>query len=152
MSPGPPRQVSWAFGSGRRDALELRVREVCQTSSGGDHVTIYEADIEIVPGDVQVEVAGIDPPDADPDAVASAREAIQAGAAQVLRPRGLGAIIRLRRVVVHPVDFKPRRFERHTAEAVQRLFGEIAEARTAADQGRPFGFSGFEGAGGGPGG
>jgi hypothetical protein len=113
--------------------LELRVREVCQTSSGGDYVTIYDADIDLVPGEVRVEVAGVDPADADMDAVASAREAIRAGAAKALGPRGLGALIRVRRVVIHPVDFKPRRFERHTADAVQRLLAGDAEPRAEAD-------------------
>jgi hypothetical protein len=101
--------------------LELGVREICQISSGGDHVTIYEADIDFVPGGVRVEVDGVDPVDADADAVSSVREAIRAGAAKVLQPRGLGALIRVRRVVVHPVDCKPSRFERHTAEAILRL-------------------------------
>jgi hypothetical protein len=115
--------------------MELSVHEVCQTSSGGSHVTIYEADIDFVAGDVRVEVAGVHRAGAHPDAVESAREAIRVGAAKVLRPRGLGAIIRVRRVVVHPVDFKPRQFERHTAEAVQRLLAGAAERGVAADRG-----------------
>ena len=121
--------------------MELCVHEVCQTSSGGDHVTIYEAEIDIIPGEVQVEVSGVEPAVADPDAVASAREAIRAGATGVLRPRGLGAIIRVRRVVVHPIDFKPRRFERHTAEAVQRLLAETAAPSAVAGRAgtRPLG-------------
>jgi hypothetical protein len=122
--------------------LEIRVREVCQTSSGGDHVTIYEADIDLVPGEVRVEAVGVEPVDADPDALASATEAIRVGAAKVLRPRGLGAIIRVRRVVIHPVDFKPRRFELHTAEAVQRLLAGAAEPGAAADPRRQSGPAG----------
>jgi len=109
------------------DGLELRLREVCQTSSGGSHVTIYEADIDLIPEEVRVEVTGVHPADADANAVACAREAIRAGAAKVLLRRGLGALIRVRRVVVHPVDFKPRRFEQHTAEAVERLLAGMAE-------------------------
>lgn len=106
--------------------MELRVREVCQTSSGGDHVTIYDADIGIVPGE-RVEVASVDPPDADAEAVASAREAIRAGPAKALSPHELGAIIRVRRLVVHPFDFKSRRFELHTTEAIQRILANAAE-------------------------
>ncbi len=106
--------------------MELRVREVCQSSSGGDHVTIYEADIDLVPGEVRVYAGDVDAAGADPEALARATEAIRAGAAKVLRPRGVGAIIRVRRVVIHPVDFKPHRFELHTAEAVQRLLGGAA--------------------------
>ncbi len=115
--------------------MELRVREVCQTSSGGDHVTIYEADIDIVPDKVRVDVVGIEPADADAAAVVSARESIRAGAAKVLLPRGLGAIIRVRRIVIHPVDFKPHRFERHTVEALQRLLAEAAAQVAPADGG-----------------
>jgi hypothetical protein len=96
-------------------------------------VTIYEADIDIGRGEVRVEVAGVDPPDADPEAVALAVEAIRAGAAKVLSPRELGAIIRVRRLVVHPVDFKSRRFELHTAEAIQRLLADAAEPGAPAD-------------------
>jgi hypothetical protein len=120
--------------------LELRVHEVCQTSSGGDHVTIYEADIDIWRGAVRVEVASVDPPDADPEAVALALEAIRTGAAKVLSPRELGAIIRVRRLVGHPVDFKSRRFERHTAEAIARLLADAAEPDAPADGGRDAGF------------
>jgi hypothetical protein len=110
----------------RRKALDLCVHKVCQRSSGGDHVTIYEADIELVAGDVQVTIVSVDPANAHPDAVNKAKEAIRVGAARVLQPRGFGAIIRVRRLVVHPVDFKPRRFEEHTAEELQRLLPESA--------------------------
>jgi hypothetical protein len=82
---------------------------------------IYEADVDLVPGDVQVEVVSADPPNPDPTAVARAKDAIRRGAEQVLQPRGLGAIIHVRRIVIHPVDFKPRRFELHTAEELCRL-------------------------------
>jgi hypothetical protein len=114
--------------------MDLRVHRVQQRSSGGDHVTIYDADIELVAGnvDVQVVIVGVDPTDADPDAVGSAKEAIRRGAAKVLQPRGIGAIIRVQRLVVHSVDFKPRRFEQHTAEELQRL---LAAEDGECDQG-----------------
>jgi hypothetical protein len=83
--------------------------------------------MELARGDVRVEVLGVEPPDADPGAVASVGQAIRAGAAKVLQPRALGAVIRVRRLVIHPVDCKPRRFERHTAEAVERLLLGMAE-------------------------
>src|SRR4051812_33712511 len=75
-----PREVSGlARRHEGRTALELRVHEVCQTSSGGSHVTIYEADIDLAPGEVAVEVASVYPAGADPDTVSSAWEAIRAG-------------------------------------------------------------------------
>lgn len=101
--------------------MELRVRKVMQAASGGSHVTIYEAEVELTHGDVRVEVTGVSPRDAEPEAVARAAQAIRAGAETVLRPRGLGAIIRVSRLVVHPIDFKPREFERHTAEELGSL-------------------------------
>jgi hypothetical protein len=105
--------------------LELRVHKVCQTASGGSHVTIYEADIELVAGGV-VEVVSPYPEDADPADVDRAKEAIRRGAEEVLRPRGLGAIIRVGRVVIHPIDFKPRRFEQYTVEELRRVLAEGA--------------------------
>jgi hypothetical protein len=104
--------------------LKLRVRKVAQAASGGSHVTIYEAEVELVSGEVQVEVLGVEPKEALPVEVDAARDAIRRGAEQVLQPRGLGAIIRVERLVIHPVDFKSRQFERYTAEALQRLLAE----------------------------
>jgi hypothetical protein len=98
---------------------------------------VYEADMELTPGEVRVEVLRVEPADADPRAVASVAEAIQAGAAKVLRPRGFGAIIGVRRVVIHPVDYKPRRFERHTAEAVERLLAAMAESDVSPPESGP---------------
>ena len=109
----------------------MRIHKVAQAASGGSHVTVYEAEVELVPGEVRVEVAGIYPRNADPESVALAAEAIRSGAERVLRPRGLGAIIRVSRLVVHPIDFKPGRFERHTAEEL----GRLVEAAGAADPG-----------------
>jgi hypothetical protein len=106
--------------------MELRVRKICQTSSGGSHVTIFEADVDLVVGDVRVEIAKTDPPDADPRDVELARQAIHRGAMEVLQPRGLGAIIRVRRLVIHLTDFKPWRFARHTAEELHRMVDNVA--------------------------
>ena len=96
------------------------------TVHGGDHVTIFDAEVELVAGGVNTEVTFTDPPNADVVAVELAREAIRRGAGKFLQPRGLGAIIRVGRLVVHPVDFKSRRFEQHTAEELLRLLGGTA--------------------------
>jgi hypothetical protein len=107
--------------------LELRVNKVAQAASGGSHVTIYEADVKLVPGGSDVQVVGMPQKDALPGAAEAAAEAIRRGAEHVLRPLGLGAIIRVGRIVLHPVDFKPRRFEQYTAEELRRLLAEGAE-------------------------
>lgn len=101
--------------------MELHVHKVIQTSSGGDHVTIFDADFTLVNGDIQVEIVATDPIDANTIAVAEARDAIQRGAAAALDPYNQGAIIRVQRIVIHPVDFKVRRFEQYTTEAVRQL-------------------------------
>jgi hypothetical protein len=101
--------------------LELRVHKVQQAASGGSHVTIYEADVEFVSGTAGVHVLGSEPRDALPGCYQLAIESIRKAAEQVLGPLGLGAIIRIGRIVLHPVDFKPRRFEQYTAEELRRL-------------------------------
>ena len=118
--------------------MELRVHKVRQMSSGASYVAIYEADVEFRPADagVTVEVVRVQPADADASAVAEVREAIRSGAEWVLRPRGLGAVIRVERVVVHPVDFSPARYEMHTSEALLRVLPQDAEPGAAADRGR----------------
>ena len=106
--------------------MELRVHKVQQAASAGSHVTIYQADVELVLGDVRVEILGVEPNDTVPSAVEAAREAIRRGAVQVLQPRGLGAVIRVERIVIDPVDFKARQFERCTAEELARLVADNA--------------------------
>lgn len=101
--------------------MELRVYKVNQASSGGSHVTIYEAEFDLVPGVVVVDIATIDPSDARPVDVEAARRAIQKGAEEALRSTGFGANVRVRHLVIHPVDFKAWRLEQHTAEELGRL-------------------------------
>jgi hypothetical protein len=101
--------------------LELQVHKVEQASSGGDHVTIYEAEVDLIPGSSGVEIQGVRPDDAAPGAAEAAAAAICRGAERVLRPLGLGAVIRLVRIVIHPVDFKPSKFELYTTEELGRL-------------------------------
>jgi hypothetical protein len=104
--------------------LELHVRKIVQTASGGSHVTIFDATLELVPGNVQVEVLSVDPQDAQPADVDAARDAIRRGAEQVLQPLEQGARIRVWRLVIHPIDFKPLRFEQYTALELARVLGE----------------------------
>jgi hypothetical protein len=106
------------------ELLELRVHKVVQTASGGSHVTIYEAELTLLDGSVQVEIVAVDPPDADSIAVEAARDAIQRGAAAALQPYNKGAIIRVEHIVIHPVDFWARRFEQYTVEAVRQLLAQ----------------------------
>lgn len=104
--------------------MKLRVKEVRQSSSSGDHVTIFEADIDFVAGPTEVEIAATVPADADPSVVEMVREAIRLGVEDVL-PRGVGAVVRVSRVVIHLVDCKPRRFRWHTSEELRRMLDEF---------------------------
>jgi hypothetical protein len=100
--------------------MELHVHKVQQAASGGSHVTIFDADIEFSDNGVQVEIIRADSK-ADAADVEAARSAIRRGAERVLQPLGMGAIIRVGRLVVHAVDFKPKMFERYTAEELAQV-------------------------------
>jgi hypothetical protein len=104
--------------------MELHVRRVVQSASGGDHVTIFDAEVEIGTDSIHVEILNVVPMDAQPGEVEAVREAIRRGAEQVLKPLGKGATIRVQSVVVHPVDCNPRKFEQYTAEELSRLLVE----------------------------
>ncbi|WP_148040891.1 hypothetical protein [Montanilutibacter psychrotolerans] len=101
--------------------MQLNVGKVSQMASGGSHVVICEADLELLrePHTV-VEVDRVQPPDSDPELIEMARLAILRGAEHVLGPRGQGATIKVRRLVINPIDFKPDRFMAFTAEELER--------------------------------
>jgi hypothetical protein len=101
--------------------MELRVHKVAAAASGGSHVTIFEGDVQLAAAGVLVEIDRVNPADADPATIESAREAIRCGAEEVLTPLNTGAVIKVSRIVIHPVDFKPGEFERYTAEELRRL-------------------------------
>jgi hypothetical protein len=69
-------------------------------------------------------VLSVDPQDAQPADVDAARDAIQRGAEKVLQPLEQGALIRVWRLVIHSVDFKPQKFEQYTMEELARVLGE----------------------------
>jgi hypothetical protein len=122
-------------GRRRRAVWNCESIKLHRRPAGGSHVTIFEAEVELVPGDVRVEVATTYPRDADPADVKAAVEAIRQGAERVLQPRGQGVIIHVARLVVHLVDFKASKFERYTAEELTRVLEAAAEQGAAADGG-----------------
>lgn len=101
----------------------LNVRHVRQASPLS-YVVKYVADVQIIPhhGRVDVDVLTTFPDDADAAEIAEAVDAIRRGAESVLLPRGSGAIMRLKDLWIHPVDFSPQKFEQHTAEEFLRAF------------------------------
>ncbi|MEL7512308.1 MAG: hypothetical protein AAGM27_09200 [Cyanobacteria bacterium J06554_3] len=101
--------------------LQLKVHKVCQSASGGSHVTIYQADVELVPAENGIQVLGQAPADDIGKCFEEARDAICAGAELVLSPKGLGAVIRINSICLHPIDFKPLQFKICTASALKAL-------------------------------
>lgn len=112
-------------------SLELRINKVQQTASGGSHVTIYEGAVEFVAASAGVQVLCSEPPDSLTGYYQQAIDSIRKGAESVLGPLGLGAVIQIGRIVLHPVDFKPRKFEQYTAEELKRLVERARPNKTA---------------------
>jgi hypothetical protein len=90
-------------------------------ASGGSHVTIFEAEVTLVPGNSVVQVFGVHQNGALSHDLEAARDAIRRGAETALSPLRLGAVIQVERIVIHPVDFKAREFDKHTAKELRRL-------------------------------
>ena len=102
--------------------MQLIVKKINQLASGGSYIVVYEADLELLDTlHSTVEVFGIDPPESDKRLVETARLAILQGAECVLGPMGLGASIRIHRLVIQPNDFQPKRFVAFTAAEIERL-------------------------------
>jgi len=111
--------------------LEFHIRKVNQTATGGSYVVIYEGELTWIEDEprFEVQISRTDPQDADPALVEEARIAILSGLEEVLRPKGLGASLSVKRLVVHPTDFKAWRFKHHTAAELSRILDEAAGAR-----------------------
>ena len=110
--------------------IALRVDVRRQAASGGSHLTVFDADVDVIDGGSGVEVRLTGEAAADPsvarfsDWAADACEAIGRGVAGVLEPRGLGGTVVVVRLLLHPIDFKPRQFERHAAQALEAALAE----------------------------
>ena len=132
MSAAPPRGgLTQALGATTH--MQLIVKEISQFASGGSYLVVYEADIELLNGPPStVEVLRVDPPNSDLKLVEMARLAILQGAEHVLGPMGLGASIRVHRLVVQPSDFKPTRFAVFTASEIERLLTQSPSLSSGA--------------------
>lgn len=104
--------------------IELKIHEVRQNAGGGSSVVIFDAEIHFTAsGQTTVHVDSVEPADTDPVLVEEAKRGILAGIAHVLEPLDKSASVRVRRLVVNPVDFKPSRFTLLTALELKRLLG-----------------------------
>jgi hypothetical protein len=66
----------------------LRVHQGGQAARGGSHATIYEVEVIVGPGEVQVEMQGVDPADTDPATADPTREASAGGPLHLHGPGG----------------------------------------------------------------
>jgi hypothetical protein len=107
--------------------LELRLRFVRQTTGAGEYLVIYNAKVELndQPGSINFTEVGLDDRDI-PDArtVNITLEHIKLGMNSVLEPRGLGAQVRIDNLLIHPIDWRPERFEQHTRETLEKTLQE----------------------------
>jgi hypothetical protein len=114
--------------------LEFRVSDILQYASGGSYVVKYDAQVELVRGDssVVIEVVSTVPLHARVSEVQQAVDYTKRGVETVLRPLGLGAQMRLSRLFIHDVDFKPRKFEAATISALTQAL-EDAKKKNGID-------------------
>jgi hypothetical protein len=103
--------------------VEIKVHEVCQTS-GLDFVVIFDASMDLIQGQDEVEILSVSVRAGDDSLAERAANSIKRGILAVLRPLGLGATVRISSLVLHPVDFSEKKFERFTAEYLTRAIGE----------------------------
>ncbi len=99
--------------------IDFNVREVRQTSSAADYIVSYTARVSLdsETSEVSVSVNSTIPADADGDMVVDAAELIRSAVATVLS--GRGAHVTLEKLVIHPVDFSPKKFTEHTLRHFQ---------------------------------
>jgi hypothetical protein len=115
--------------------MQLRVNEVNQAASGGSYVCIFDAEVDLdSSGEVRVVVEAVEPPETQAEFIESARVAIRAGALHALEAKGIGASIRITRLVVHLVDFKPSRFTLYAAREMKKLLGDDCFQHGPRDQ------------------
>lgn len=99
--------------------MRLDVRDIDQCG-GGSYVVIYDADVDMVPGDgpVTVDVRSTWPDQPDPELLELSVAAIRIGAESVLRPRGLQATMTLEKLAIHVVHCIPGRYQSATVRAL----------------------------------
>src|SRR5436305_13788205 len=97
----------------------FKVSVVRQTSGGGDHIVKYDGVVEITggKGPVCVEMVSVIPPTAKPQAVQEATESVERGVVRALS--GEAAKVWLHNFIIHPTDFRPKKCEQYTFEAVE---------------------------------
>jgi hypothetical protein len=95
--------------------INYSVRRIHQ-SGGLEHVVVYNATVWISDDSPQVtiECAAVDVAQANPVLLEAALGRIKQGIEKVLRPLGKGALVEIRDLIIHPVDFIEDKFEAYT--------------------------------------
>lgn len=90
--------------------IKLNIHEVRQNAGGGSSVVIFDAEVHITEGgQTTVLVDSVEPNETNPALVEEAKRGILRGVEHVLQPLDKTASVRVRRLVVNFVDFKPSR-------------------------------------------
>ncbi|MFI4862324.1 MAG: hypothetical protein ACIAXF_16790 [Phycisphaerales bacterium JB063] len=103
------------------------VREISQAASGGSYVVGYTAEVEVTdnPASIEVVVLSTKPANADPEFVADAIQHTREGFADVLQPMNRGARVQLADLLLHDVDYKPRRQREFSAKHLSAALGSL---------------------------
>ena len=106
----------------------LRVHVVRQT--GGEYVVVFKAHLELTdaPGVIEVVRVGLATGSAThADLLEVATRQIRRGVGDVLEPRGLGARLVIRGLLLHVTDFREEMFRVHTKRLLERALGSPEE-------------------------
>lgn len=106
--------------------MEFNVADECLTASGGSFRVNYQCQVKVEPGDGEVEivVASTLPENPSPELLRGSIEYIRRGAEEVLRTRGLRAVLRIQNLLIHDVDCWPPRYAKPTAEGLKQCLDE----------------------------
>jgi hypothetical protein len=106
--------------------LSFEVREIHQTASGGSHVVMYSAEMDLLDGSepFSVEMLSVDPPEyASTEVAEIGRQMIQRAAVRAFEGTGKAARIRVREFVIHDTDFRARYVEEYTFRVLRGVLG-----------------------------
>ena len=87
--------------------MEMAVRDISQSASGGSYVVRYRAEFELTDGSgVDLTVGSVYPNAPPEEYVTEAADAIRAGFEQVLVPRNQGATVTIYDLMIHVGGFR----------------------------------------------
>lgn len=103
-------------------SIELSVKESCFTSGGGDFLVKYEGTLDFEGTEQIVVIENTIPAEIDADQMGYLKAGI-VRAAQAATDRGF--VLFLRNVVIHPIDFKLKKYQQSIFREVQAALATI---------------------------